>query len=259
MGPWKQGLYSILLSSLDCPHNNIIPFEQSRANKNRAIPHHTSVSHSTSQHFISAHHISHTSVPSSSHPRSLKMAPRRSTRIASKTTTTTTENASTSTTQPSHRTADQPDSIIRQTSVPLLRPTNANHAHSAIALLSKEYEAIIGMAQLARGVEPYVSRAQELAHLAHLAVEDPVGHYYAQSAAERAPCQLQAAGVLFQLSGGNVAEPVAALTMMKAAREDGKHVGVGRKAVLVGAWRVSFSPRPVCRISAERTMLMSVL
>lgn len=106
---------------------------------------------------------------------------------------------------------------------------------AALQMMPKEFEALIGLRRMQLGLDAHAPRHCELARLA---VEDPVGHYYAQTPAERAPYQLQAAGVLFGMSGGDVSGPVAALTLMKLRREESGRMERKARALLLAGFRV---------------------
>ena len=143
--------------------------------------------------------------------------------------------------QPNHRAADQPKGVLRPTNItsqPIPPQTNiTSQAVEAVRLMPKEFDAVVGMRRLQLGLDAHASRQQELARLE---VEDPIAHYYAQTPAERAPYQLQAAAVLFQMAGGDIAEPLAALNMMKAQREARETEEKKAKALLLGSLKVSW-------------------
>lgn len=105
----------------------------------------------------------------------------------------------------------------------------------ALRLMPKEWDAVVGLGQLKLGANPKEARERELARLE---VEDPIAHYYAQTKEERAPHALEAACILYQMSGGDIREPVAALTTMKTEKE--KQAAEERKAgaMLLAMFRV---------------------
>lgn len=151
--------------------------------------------------------------------------------------TTNTNNETEAGAPPSHRTADQLKGVLRSTTT-TVQPDPVQTAadqRRAIQLMPKELDAALGMRRLQLGLDSHQTRQQELARLE---IEDPVGHYYAQTPAERAPFQLQAAAVLFEMSGGDVSVPVAALTLMRLRRDEKEMAERKAGAMLLGAWRV---------------------
>lgn len=150
--------------------------------------------------------------------------------------------------RPFHRKGKQPKGVLRLTDdktdkkkkrkIKASEPTQVEPANplAAIRLMPKEFDAVVGLRRMQLGMDGFEARQRELAHLE---VGDPIGHYYAQTTEERAPYQLQAASVLFEMSGGEISGPLAALTMMKMKREEEE---MGRRkagAMLLAGWRVS--------------------
>ena len=160
------------------------------------------------------------------------MAPRRSARIARNATTITTDMSNPSAV-PTHRTVDQPEGIFRPPApTTTMQPAAVQTVNPRIALqaMPNEFEALIGLRRMQLSLDVRASRRNELARLER---DDPVGHYYAQTPAERGPYALQAAGVLFGMSDGDVSAPVAALTLMKMSREEGERVQRKARALLL--------------------------
>lgn len=143
---------------------------------------------------------------------------------------------------PTHRTAEQPKGVLRTTTT--TSPASGQTTDPRLA--ANEFEAAIGLVQLQRAIDKHESRERKLAQLA---AEDQIGHYYAQTPAERAPGALAGAAVLFGMAGGDAAQPAALLTLLRLHRKRAEGAKRAGSARLVGRWRVSLS----CRISRLQT------
>jgi hypothetical protein len=140
--------------------------------------------------------------------------------------------------KPYHRTAKTPEGVLLPSTIPITTQfAQAQKADpsGALRLMPAEFEAVISLKRLGAGFDAYQTRQSELARSE---VEDPVDHYYAQTVEERAPYRLQAACVLFEMSGQDLTKSVVALTLIGLRRWEEM---CARKATMVNLleyWRV---------------------